>query len=114
MRRVSLLTAGRYGATTALVLLGLSFLADVGAISPFGGWTADVYYLPLKDIPLGDQRRAVEDSLIDTHGRVERYQRSPWLVIHGCAFAGTAAACAALWMRHRAGDVKAVARSRVT
>ena len=70
-----------------VVLLAFAVAADLGAVMLPASFTADAYYLPLREVPVGDSRDAIERSLIETHGRVLRHQRRLWLVVHGAALA---------------------------
>ena len=88
----------RYPLVVVAVLMTLAFLADLGA-STSGELTADAYYLPLRSVPLGDNRAQVEDILIETHGRLLRHQRRLWLAVHGLALGCASLALAATWRR---------------
>ena len=68
-------------------LLSLAVASDIAGIAIGGPFTADTYYLPLRDLDLGESRNAIETAIIKTHTDAMVWQHSILLVIHALALA---------------------------
>lgn len=75
-------------ASAALMLaIGMVSLRLLFEIFPWGVATADNYYLPLREIPLGEYREAVEESIVQTSMRVDGRRQIISLVINSIELA---------------------------
>lgn len=86
---------------TIVSLLLLAIFADLGAITIGGLFTADVYYLPLRNIDVGDSRDALESAIIRIHTDALTRKHSILIVIHSLVLAS---ALLALWCSKRVRD----------
>lgn len=97
----------RYPLAVAVALLTFAFLADIGAFT-FGPLTADVYYLPLRSVPVGDNREQIEHIVIKTHIQLIRHKRRMWLAVHGLALGCASLALAGTWWQSGASKPQTV------
>ncbi len=62
-----------------LVFLAFSDLCAIGIGGPF---TADTYYLPLRDIDVGKSRDLIETTIIKTHTAAVKWEHGILLIAH--------------------------------
>ena len=68
------------------VLLALLAFRDLSAIVCGGPFTADTYYLPLRDIDVGKSRDLIETTIIKTHTAAVKWEHGILLIAHLLAF----------------------------
>lgn len=75
-------------ASAALMLaIGMVSLRLLFELYPWGVATADNYYLPLREIPLGEYREAVEESIVQTSMRIDGRRQIIALVMNSIELA---------------------------
>ena len=74
-------------------LLSLAVASDIACIAIGGPFTADTYYLPLRDFDLGESRTAIETAIIKTHTAAMTRKHGILLVVHALALAAAVIAC---------------------
>lgn len=82
-----------------VVLLLFAIVVDLGAITFGGLFTADSYYLPLRNIDVGNSRDAIESTIIMTHAGILTRKHGFLLVIHTIALVS---ALIAFWSTKKA------------
>jgi len=69
-----------------IVVLAIFFIHDLTTLITGGRLTADVYYLPLLELNLGELEQPIVDRIIQRHSDVVIYERRFLLLVHGVAF----------------------------
>ena len=68
-----------------IVVLAICFTQDLFSIATGDIVRADVYYLPLLKLDLGELEQPIVDSIIKSNAELVFANRIAWLIVHGIA-----------------------------
>jgi hypothetical protein len=90
--------AGRLCSLVASLALFMALSTELTPQLAGEVFAADAYYLPLREIlPEGDQRDAVESSIVETSMRLNRHGHMLKLVTYGIGLAAAVAVSLVIW-----------------
>lgn len=81
------LRVARIASVAAMTIVALLLLTDLVLLLVGSAALADVFYLPLRNIPLGEHRKAVEQSIVHTSQNLPMRQYVLYLIAHAVLFA---------------------------